>query len=157
MVNIPHAHEKNVYFAVGGCSVLLKKNGLLKYSSKSSSLIVFQICYSYTTFYLFILSVTRRGWQDPQLWLDMCFSLFSFCLFQVVWSSTVRQLHFIGELGFYHYGMFIISDNHFVWKPTLLSGLHYLYYLCYALSPHSLSFYCFTFKLCVFKCYFRYL
>ena len=62
-----------------------------------------------------LLSVTQRGEQDLQLWLDTGHGLLHFfCLFvcfRLLWTSALRWSHFIGELSFYHYGMFIISDN----------------------------------------------
>lgn len=102
--NIPHALEKNLYFTAGGCSVLQK-------SIKSTLLtpIVMLIF-----IYLFYQLLRGAGKIYSYNWTCVSpFFPFLFFFLQLLWSSTVRWLHFSDDLSFYHYGMLIISGNTF--------------------------------------------
>lgn len=57
-MNVPYAHEKNEYFAVGGC-------GVLQMAVRSGWLIMFQVFCIYINFYLFVLSITQKGVIKP--------------------------------------------------------------------------------------------
>lgn len=73
-MNIWYVHEESVYFTVGGYIALQVAN-------RSSWLIVFQIFYIYTNFYLFVLAIIQREWQNLQLLWDICLFLHFFSLF----------------------------------------------------------------------------
>ena len=102
--NIPHALAENLYFAAGGCSVLQK-------SIKSTLLTAIVML-----IFIYLFYQLRRGAGKIYSYNWTCvspFFSFSFFFLQLLWSSTVRWLHFSDDLSFDHYGMLIISGNTF--------------------------------------------